>query len=255
MAIVEERIDRLYTLPLDEFTAARDALAKELRSAGEGATATRVKGLRKPNLAAWGLNQVARAHAEDVDELFAATERVREVQRKVMSGGKGDLRGVTDERNRVVARLVKLGSEILRRAGHATSQQTLSAIGDSLVAVASDEEGAELLRAGRLSRELKPQSVVDVGGLTLVTSEPSEAEPERPGRDLAALRAAVKDATKRKEEADRAVEVAEGEAERLAQAAEFARRAAEARRAEAAEAERALAEAEEALRRGEEARP
>lgn len=252
MALVEEELDRLYGLPLGEFTRARDALAKELRARGDRDAATRVKGLRKPNVAAWAINQLARAHPQEVDELFAATERVREVQRKVMSGGKGDLRAVTDERNRVVARLVKLAAALLERGGHAASTATLQAIGDSLVAVASDEEGAATLRAGRLDRELEPSSVVDVGGLTLVPPVEAGSEPDRPrGPDVEALRAAVRDATRRRDEAERAAEQAAAEAERLSQAAEFARRAADARAAEAAEAAGALERAEAALEQAE----
>ena len=39
----------LYGLPLEEFTAARDAEAKRLREAGETDTAKAVTALRKPN--------------------------------------------------------------------------------------------------------------------------------------------------------------------------------------------------------------
>ena len=41
-------VDRLYQLPLQEFTAERDALSKR-----RGASGADVKGLQKPNLPAW----------------------------------------------------------------------------------------------------------------------------------------------------------------------------------------------------------
>ena len=49
-------VDALYALPLDEFTKARDALAKSERDPS-------IRKLRKPSAAAWALNQ-ARARAQ-----------------------------------------------------------------------------------------------------------------------------------------------------------------------------------------------
>ena len=48
---LESQIDKLYQIPLDEFTPARNALAKET---GE----SEIKKLEKPNLAAWSVNQL-----------------------------------------------------------------------------------------------------------------------------------------------------------------------------------------------------
>ncbi|MEP6594233.1 MAG: hypothetical protein ABJC51_11100, partial [Acidobacteriota bacterium] len=50
---LDAEIDRLYQLPPEEFTAARNALAK---SAGTEAAA--IRQLAKPPLAAWAVNQV-----------------------------------------------------------------------------------------------------------------------------------------------------------------------------------------------------
>ena len=49
---VEEITDRLYALPLEEFTAARNQAERELRQAGEREQADQVKALRKPSAAA-----------------------------------------------------------------------------------------------------------------------------------------------------------------------------------------------------------
>jgi len=255
---LDSALERLYGVPLDEFTATRNALAKELT----GADAKHIKTLKKPNVAAWALNQLART--DDLAPLFAATDKLRRSQRRVMSGGKpAELRAATDERNRVVSGLVKRAGEILSGAGHAAAPSTLAAIHDSLVAVASDDVGAELLRRGRLERELHPQSVVDLGGLTLVETGAEPDEPPLP--DLGALEAArdaveaararVKDRTAAVRDANRDVEklsneadAAERRAKSAREAAEFAKRAAEARKAELDEAERVLEEAREALR-------
>ncbi|HEX6580351.1 MAG TPA: hypothetical protein VF195_05715, partial [Actinomycetota bacterium] len=63
---LEGRIDELYGLPLERFTAERDALAKELASAGDRDGAARVKALRKPVVAAWAVNLLAREDPDGV---------------------------------------------------------------------------------------------------------------------------------------------------------------------------------------------
>jgi hypothetical protein len=252
---LDSALDRLYGVPLDDFTTTRNALAKELT----GDDAKTVKALKKPSIAAWALNQLARGN--DLDGLFEATDKLRRAQRRVMSGGKAsELRAATDERNAVVSALTKRVREILGPAGYAASASTLSAVRDTLIAVASDDVGAELLRKGRLTRELHPRSVVDVGGLTLVGSPDDDDEPLA---DLGSARDAVEAARKRVKEAQSAVSGSNREAERLAheadraeraakaarESAEFAKRAAEARKAELDEAESDLAEAHEVLRK------
>jgi hypothetical protein len=55
---VEEIIDRLYSLPLAEFTTARNDAERELRKAGQKKQAARVKALRKPTAAASAVNRL-----------------------------------------------------------------------------------------------------------------------------------------------------------------------------------------------------
>ncbi len=258
----EEALDRLYAAPVEEFTATRNALAKELSGDKEAAAA--VKALKKPNLAAWALNQLTRQHSDKLEELFAVTDKLRTAQRRVLSGGKAaDLRKATDARNEVVARLTKLTESILTGSGHGASSTALSAISDSLVAIASDEEGAELLRQGRLTRELDRSMFVDVGGLSLVETAPEEdAEPETDAsavqearralaeaRDVQkAAREAYKSAKRDADRAAREAEDAERKAKSAREGAEFARRAAEARQNEAEEAEAAVEAAQKEVK-------
>lgn len=263
---LDAALDELYAAPIEGFTAKRNALASAL----SGDDAKTVKSLKKPNLAAWAVNQLARKHADEVEQIFTVTDQVRHAQRRVLSGGKAtDLRKATDERNKVVARLTKLAEKVLSEAGHGASASTLQAVGDSFMAVASDAEGAELLRSGRLTRELEPSPFVDVSGLTLVDS-PSPAperrkQPrERDGnqeivvearRVVSELRGTVKDARTAFKEADRHAErlardaeEAERKAKAASEEAEFARRAAEARKDELEEAERRLEASQAALK-------
>ncbi len=260
---LETALDQLYGAPLDEFTSRRNLLAKELK----GRAAGTVKALKKPNLAAWAVNQLARKHPDEVEQLFTVTDKLRHAQRRVLSGGKAtELRKATDERNKVVSQLKKLAAKALTDAGHGSSASTLESVGDSFMAVASDAEGAELLRKGRLSRELEPSAFVDVTGLTLVEDIADEVPDEAKGdvdlsrlhearRIVSETRGAAKEARDAFKEADRAAEKlarAAEEAERQAKAAreehEFAMRAADARKADLDEIEQQLEAAQAALK-------
>ena len=69
---LEPRIDALYALPLERFTPERDALAKELAADGDRPGADRVKALRKPVVAAWAVNALAREDPEGIRALMSS---------------------------------------------------------------------------------------------------------------------------------------------------------------------------------------
>src|SRR5437762_12488096 len=71
---LEDELDRLYALPLNEFTAARDEVAQRLRGEGERELADEVKRLRKPSVAVWLMNRLARERQVDVKRLLNAGE-------------------------------------------------------------------------------------------------------------------------------------------------------------------------------------
>ena len=78
--------DTLYGLPLEEFVAARDALAKELRAAGDREEAAVVKKLAKPTRAAWAVNMLARSHADEVRALVDAGTALAGAQEELLGG-------------------------------------------------------------------------------------------------------------------------------------------------------------------------
>ena len=61
---LDAALDRLYGLPAEDFTAARDALAKELRGAKRRDEADAVKQRRRPTAPAAAINQLARLEPE-----------------------------------------------------------------------------------------------------------------------------------------------------------------------------------------------
>jgi hypothetical protein len=210
MAVPLEEIDRLYGLPLEQFTPARDALASSLRADKRRADADEVKRLRKPNLVAWALNQVRRRDPDRVSELLAAGERLRNAQREVVSGGdRGLLRdAVADERRRA-EEVVARAEQALIRAGHAPSPALQGRVRSTLRAAATGGEAGELLRAGRLVHDYE---VSDLGLGTVGAGDPvaAGARAKRPPPRRPRAQA------ERKEVAERARAQAEAERTRRA---------------------------------------
>jgi hypothetical protein len=217
-----DEIDELWGLPLDEFTAVRDALAKELRAKGRGDDAAEVAALRKPTVAAWVVNRLARDQRKEVHHLVRSAEGIR-------AGSKG-----ADERFREGAdRLTRLARDVLHDAGRTPTDAVIRDVATTLRVGAA--EAPELLVAGRLTQPLEPSGFAAMAGASL-RPRPARAETKRPRADRA-----------RVEWAREALAAARGDAERLRREAATAEREAKRIRAEADKAARRVAEAEKRL--------
>jgi hypothetical protein len=84
--MADDPTDELYGLPLEEFVPARDALAKELRAAGDREGAAEVKKLVKPSRAAWAVNQLARSHPDEIQALVDAGTALAGAQEELLAG-------------------------------------------------------------------------------------------------------------------------------------------------------------------------
>jgi hypothetical protein len=150
----QETVDGLYALPLDEFTPARDELARRLRREGDGEAGAEVKRLRKPSVAAWALNQVRRKQAKESDDLLEAGRRLREAQESLLAGeGRESLQRAAAEERRLVGELAHLAERELAAAGRSVSAAVQEKLRATLHAVASDPEARDGLAAGRLVRD------------------------------------------------------------------------------------------------------
>ncbi|PZF83066.1 hypothetical protein [Jiangella anatolica] len=149
---LDEAADELYALPPDEFVEARNALAKRLKSEGDGEVAARVKALRKPTVAAWLTNRLARQRAAEVAELAALGERMRRAT-SAMDGAA--LRELAAERKKQVDTLLKAARALAKEAGQKIGPDLLEAVNVSLDAAIADPRAAEQLQAARLSHGLE----------------------------------------------------------------------------------------------------
>jgi hypothetical protein len=151
--VVNQAADELYGLPPGEFTRARDTRAKEVRKDGDREAADAIKALRKPTVAAWALNQLARRRAKDVKRLVKAGEDLRAAQQELLAGGdRGAFQEVAAKERELVADLSSDASAMATEAGERGSGLQ-EKIAETLHAAALDEGAAEELSAGRLVRE------------------------------------------------------------------------------------------------------
>lgn len=249
---LEAELDRLYGLPLDEFTPARNELAARLKKAGQDDASSTVKALKKPSVPVWAANQLARRNAADVTALIEAGGELRAAQEAALRGGSADdVRTATRAERDALRALTRHAERVLRDAGRLSSQQTLERISSTLRAAAVDRDAAELLRAGRLADEVQTPGFSALADL-------APEKPAKRGRatkkdrvDLAARREhelALRRLRREAEQSERAAAEAEEESQRAAAHAAEARDRAKAARRDARAAAKALA-AEE--RRGE----
>jgi hypothetical protein len=225
---IEAEMDRLYGLPLADFTAARNALAGELKTAGEADAAAEVKALPKPSLSAWTVNQLARRERMQVRALVTAAGKMRTAQSGLLGGGGADdLQQAAKRQREVVDALVASARALLDASGQPATQATLDRVRGTLTAVAADEEGQRLVEKGRLSADLDPSGFGPVapgapaGGRTRKAKRPSPSSQaiEKARRDVEHLRAEAADLKER-------VRRARNEARRAERAADAARKAA-----------------------------
>ena len=90
-------VDELFAVPPDEFVAARNALVKRLKAAGERDRAAEIAAWRRPTPVDWALNQVARDDAEAVERFIETAAAARDAQAAALSGRREDLRAAVAE--------------------------------------------------------------------------------------------------------------------------------------------------------------
>ena len=245
----------LYTLPLEDFTAARNELAARLRKGGDRAAAAAVKVLAKPSLSAWALNQVAHRQPKLVAALLAAGHDLAQAQQRLLGGGgQAAFREASRAEKAALAKLVEAAAGVLAEAGHPAAKAMLDRLEATARAAATDDTSGQLLEAGRLTADLDPTGFGDVGAFSLARAPIPFPHERRPAQQKAS--AAHSPSAEAREEVhrlQREVQAlrqqagqAEGEAARTRQAAARANQAWSEARDSAARAEKLAGEAKRA---------
>ena len=248
MATLDREIDRLYGLPLDEFTSSRNALAKQLKGDGDSDAAEQVAGLAKPSLPVWAINQVARQEKSSMRALLDAGAKLRKAQERALSGGGSDaLRTAQADEREAIRDLVERAGAILEQAGRPPTRPVLERIRSTLAAAALTETARNTLKAGRLTDELQMSGFDALAGIEptprgkakprdeLAERRQKKAEIERERRRLEKQ---ARDLNDRAEKAEQSADQAEEVAAEARELADDHRRAADAAAAELRQFER-----------------
>jgi hypothetical protein len=184
----------LYGLPLERFVPERGALAKSLRGQGRREEASRVAGLRKPSIAAWAVNQLARTQHREIEALFDAGDALQRVQADLLAG-RGEaaaLREAGAAERDAVDTLLERARGLLTSAGHELTPATLEKVAETLHAAALEEEARAQVREACLERELRHVGLGAFAGDTAAAPalrrKPAERERAQPARKVQSYR-------------------------------------------------------------------
>jgi hypothetical protein len=175
-----DEADRLYGLPLEDFVAERDALAKRLRADGRRAEADEVKALRKPPAVVWAVNQLMRTQPKPAKALVAAADRAAK-----NPGDRDALRAHHD----ALDELTTAGAGLLSGKGRGLSEDALLRVRSALHAASLDRDAREDFSAGRLSEEPAPAGFAAITAMPApkqkkaakaAKAPPPPPEPQRP---------------------------------------------------------------------------
>lgn len=171
---LEAELDSLYTGSPEEFTAARNDLARRLKGAGQEEAAARVKQLRKPTVPLWAVNQLARRHPDELRTLLAAADRLRTSQQDALRGAESaELRKATADEREALRKLTQRGEALAREAGRAVAPERIAG---TLRAAAVDPAARELLAQGRLSEELEASGFGALAGMEVAAAPVAKAK-------------------------------------------------------------------------------
>jgi hypothetical protein len=228
---LEQELDELFGVPLDEFTARRNELATRLKTAGQAEAADQVRGLRKPSVPVWAVNQVARRDPDGMGRVLEAGRRLRRAQEAALGGADADaVRSATADERAAVRELTRAAERLLEHEGRKPTRPVVDRIGATLRAAAVDPDAADLLAHGRLTGELESPGFTAVASLAPPPSKRRRAAAPPKAPDRAARRAheqRVKRLEQRLETLERKAQQAVVRAERAEADALAARRAAD----------------------------
>jgi hypothetical protein len=244
VAAADKDIDRLYELPPEEFTAARNELTRRLKAEGDRDAADAVGALKKPTVPVWALNRAARRDRPAVKELLGAAAGLRKAQERALAGRGADaLRDAQQRERDAVRRVTEEARRLLEEDGRSVPIAQVERIERTAAAAALGEDTRKLLAAGRLTHELQPAGFDSLAGLSV----PAGGAVRRTGTDPQRARREAEEKRQRRaleqehREAERRAEAAEREAVRAEDAARTARARADKARRRADAAAAALA--------------
>ena len=199
----DDKIDELYQRPLDEFTAARNQLAKQTGDAS-------IKKLEKPSLAAWAVNQLYWHQRKLYDEVIKTSTQVRTAHKQVLAGKSADVKAAEVFHDEAMRKAKDAIRKIIEAGGNSSVDGVMTPITETLDALPTTDP------PGRLTKPLRRTGFEALQGITIAAkpSTPvSKPEAKKPAADET-------DRERKKREADQQELAMARERLRFAEAAE-----------------------------------
>jgi hypothetical protein len=161
----------------DAFVETRKQLAARLAADGHREEAAELRKERRPQLGAWGVNQLVDAAAQELVDLIEVSDRLAELLGDSLDGDAAvELREAMRERQQLLQELADRADAGMRAAGHPGHRDEMLATIDA--ASMDDVHRAELLD-GRLVKVLPPPARF---GPAVMAASPAESRPREPRR-------------------------------------------------------------------------
>ncbi|MFI1647497.1 hypothetical protein ACH4XT_11235 [Streptomyces avidinii] len=157
---VDAVIFELYGLRPADFTAARDAHAARARREKDAAAAAAIGALRRPTLAVWAANLLARSHPDRAEALLRLGAELRRAYRELDGA---QLRTLSHEQHRVIAALAGETEQLAAGAGEQLRETAVREIEGIFHGLLADEETARQWADGCLRKA--PTAAVGFEGL------------------------------------------------------------------------------------------
>jgi hypothetical protein len=168
--------DELYGLPPEEFTSRRGELAKAARAAGDKAAAAEMAKLRKPTVPAWLVNLLSREAADELSELLALGEELRQAQAQLLGPRMKEL---SQRASAAVQQLSRRAAELAGARGLAVPAAVDRDVEQTLRAALADPQAEVAVSSGRLTRALAYAGFGEVD-VTAATATPLRSGAPRP---------------------------------------------------------------------------
>ena len=177
-----EALRAVYGAAPTDFMRVRTTMAAAAKADGDALGAKEIGALRKPSMAAWAVNLLAREDPDLVEELVDLGLRMRGAQARLDTATLTSLR---PERDRVVAAVVTAAAAVVAGAGRTLSASGQDDVRATVIAALADEEASAAVTSGQLTRALSYSGFgeVDLSEAVVRTSSGSILSVVRNGPD------------------------------------------------------------------------
>jgi hypothetical protein len=245
---IDDVAQELYALVPEEFTATRNARAKEAKAAGDAELAAQVQALRKPTAGAWLLNQLVRRHADEVQQVLDLGAQLRAAQGTLAAD---ELRALDRQRRQLTRAVAEQARDLGRDAGRRVTDATTADVEETLRSAMVDAAAGAALLTGLLTDTFSSTGLepVDLSRVVAVTGSATGATTAQQAATAPEVVEEPDPALERRvAEAEEAVAGARADLEAAGEAAEQARAVAATARAERESLEQQRDEARRVLR-------